>query len=102
MSHRSNISFDEGSSLTTDADYEALEEQIATIDRHRREAGRDHLPFEIRGFANTDDDIKRCEQLGVTAINTGPNALASAKKDYFADWIKQYADDVIARFATPD
>jgi len=100
MSHRSNISFDEGSSLTTDEDYVALEQQIATIERHRRDAGRDHLPFEIRGFANTTDDIKRSEQLGVTAINTGPNALASAKKDYFADWIKQYADEVIAQFAT--
>jgi probable F420-dependent oxidoreductase len=98
MAHRSNISFDEGSSLTTEEDYQQLEQQVKTIEQHRKEAGRDHLPFEIRGFAHTVDDIKRCEELGVTAINTGPNAVANSKKDYFADWIKRYADEVISQF----
>lgn len=99
MAHRSNISFDEGSGLTTEEDYQLLEQQVTTIHQYRKEAGRDHLPFEIRGFANTPDDIKRCEHIGVTAINTGPDAKANAKKDDFADWIKRYADEVIAKFS---
>jgi probable F420-dependent oxidoreductase len=98
MAHRSNISFDEGSSITTPEDYELLATQIATLNQHRMEAGRDDLPFEIRGFAGSVDDIKRCEELGVTAINTGPDALANAKKDYFAEWIKRYGDEVVAKF----
>jgi len=95
MAHRSNISFEEGSSKATAEDYVELERQIAVINRHREESGRSHLPFQINGFASTLDDIRRCEDLGVTSISTGPDAKAKATKDYFADWLKRYADEVI-------
>jgi len=102
MAHRSNISFAEGSARATAEDYEQLAQQVATIDRHRREAGRDHLPFEIHGYANTLDDIERCREIGVTAINAAPDARANAKKEYFADWIERYADEVISKFPRDD
>jgi alkanesulfonate monooxygenase SsuD/methylene tetrahydromethanopterin reductase-like flavin-dependent oxidoreductase (luciferase family) len=97
MAHRSNIDFAEGSSVTTARDFEELGRQIAVINRHREEAGRADLPFEINGFAKTLDDIKRAEELGVTSINTGPDVKANSKKDYFVEWIKRYADETIAK-----
>lgn len=97
MAHRSNIVFSEGSSLSTAEDYVELEGQIETIRRHRDEAGRSDLPFDVRAFASGLDDIKRCEEIGVTSINAAPDAKAKATKDYFTDWIKRYADEVIAK-----
>jgi probable F420-dependent oxidoreductase len=97
MAHRSGISFDEGSSITTDGDYAELERQIATIERHRAEAGRAEEPFQVFGFAATLDQIRRAEELGVTTINAGPDAKAKATKEYFTDWVKRYADEIIAK-----
>lgn len=96
MAHRSNISWDEGSSVAHASDYTELSDQITTIRRHREETGRDELPFDIRAFAGSLDDIARCEELGVTGVNSSPDAKAKATKDYFTDWIKRYADEVIA------
>ena len=78
-------------------DYVELGRQISVINRHREEAGRSGLPFEINGLAKTMDDIKRAVELGVTSIYTGPDVKADAKKDYFVDWIKRYADETIAK-----
>lgn len=97
MAHRSNIVFSEGSSQTSAEDYAELEEQIGVIRRHRDEAGRSELPFDIRAFASDLDDIKRCEEIGVTSINAAPDARAKSTKDYFTDWIKRYADEVISK-----
>ena len=97
MAHRSNIVFSEGSSQSKAEDYVELEEQIGTIRRPRSEAGRSDLPFDIRAFASNLDDIKRCEEIGVTSINASPDANAKSTKDYFTDWIKQYADEVISK-----
>ena len=85
-----------------------LAEMIATIQRHRQEAGRADSPFEITcGVGRTLGDVKAAAELGVTRINLGPaphgNALddpskphASLTVDHFVDFTKRYADEVIA------
>jgi probable F420-dependent oxidoreductase len=97
MAHRSNISFGEGSSKASADDYLELAQQIVTLERHRADAGRSDVPFDIRAFAGDLDDIRQCADIGVTSINAGPDSKAKATKDYFTDWVKRYADEVIAR-----
>jgi len=89
-------------------EHDTLAEMLAVVQQERRDAGREHLPFEIStGLGRSIDDIKRCEDLGVTRIVAGPTpnttilgdpSLKSARLtvDDFRDWTKRYADDVIA------
>lgn len=96
MAHRSNIVFGEGGNGASADDYVALAQQIALINAHRREAGRSDLPFETRAFGDDLDGVRRCQELGVTGVNSSPPSNAKATKDSFGDWIKKYADEVIA------
>jgi len=90
-------------------DFERLAEMIATIQRHRREAGRSELPFEITcSLGRTLDDVKRCQDLGVTRVNVGPAPHGNILEDpslphdrldvrHFVDFTARYADEVIAK-----
>jgi probable F420-dependent oxidoreductase len=79
------------------ADRLQLAEEIATIGRHRAEAGRSELAFDIAaGFNATLDDVQALEDLGVTRYNCGPSKNP-LRKDEFVDWIKRFADEVIAK-----
>lgn len=77
-----------------------LEAHIATIEGHRRDAGRT-APFEyIAGMGSDPELVKRCEQLGVTTCQVGPKIPGlRGTKDQFADWIKRFGDETIAEFA---
>jgi probable F420-dependent oxidoreductase len=79
-------------------DWKELEDHIATIHRHRSEAGRLDEPFELAAGMGTGlDVVRRAAELGVHTCNVGPlpKGLRGTKDD-FLDWIKQYADEVIA------
>lgn len=97
MAHRSNISWDEGSSMAKDGDYAELAIQIQTIMRHREEAGRLDIPFDVVAFGSTIDDIHRAAEIGVTTINSSPDAKANATKDSFIDWIKQFHAEIMTK-----
>lgn len=76
-----------------------LEAHMNTVEAHRREAGRTDAFDYVAGLGSDPDVMKRCEQLGVTTCQVGPKVPGlRGTKDQFADWIKQFGDDVIARF----
>jgi probable F420-dependent oxidoreductase len=77
-------------------DLAELKAEIATIQRHREEAGRADQPFElVAGLAGTVDDVRVMEELGVTRYPVGPS-VNPLRRDTFIDWIKRFADEVIA------
>jgi probable F420-dependent oxidoreductase len=82
-----------------DQDFGELEAHIAVINSYREEEGRSGSDFEVvAGMGSSLDDIKRCEDLGVTLCNVGPapSGLRGTKED-FIEWMKQFADEVIAK-----
>jgi alkanesulfonate monooxygenase SsuD/methylene tetrahydromethanopterin reductase-like flavin-dependent oxidoreductase (luciferase family) len=91
-----------------------IEESIADLNRMRRELGRENEPFDIMLHcpeAQTVDDIRRLEDLGVTDLQvtpwTMPDTPAHLGVQAFMrqqpvlavkqDAIKRYADEVIAK-----
>jgi probable F420-dependent oxidoreductase len=76
-----------------------LSASLAVVNEARRAAGRDHLPFEVTtGFGGDLDSVRRCEDVGVTRVMTGPRATgARITKDDVIDWTKRFADEVIAK-----
>jgi probable F420-dependent oxidoreductase len=80
-------------------DWKQLADHLAVINRHRAEAGREDTPFEVvAGMGPALDSVRRSEELGVTTVQVGPSVKnLHGSKDDFVDWIKRYADDVIAR-----
>ncbi|HEV2370180.1 MAG TPA: LLM class F420-dependent oxidoreductase [Acidimicrobiales bacterium] len=85
---------------TGEKDLDGVAAKLAVIDRHRREAGRDHLPFEVTtGLGHDADSISRCRDIGVTRIMTGPGARAGRLTiEEVSDWAKRFADEVVSRF----
>jgi probable F420-dependent oxidoreductase len=83
-----------------EADFAELADHLAAIARHRREAGRDDRPFEVVvGMGGTPENVRRCQELGATTYQSGPAAFGlRGTKDDFVDWIKRFADQVIAGF----
>jgi probable F420-dependent oxidoreductase len=83
---------------TTDDDFAELEQHLAVINRHREEAGRRDEPFEfVVGMGSTPDKIRRVEELGATTCMVGPSAGGlRGTKDDFLDWIKRFADEIMA------
>lgn len=80
-------------------DFRELEEHLRVIQRHREEAARTDLPFEVvAGMGATLGAVRRCADLGITTYQAGPSAagLRGTKED-FVDWIKRFADEVIGR-----
>jgi len=84
--------------------FETLETRLQVVMQARQEAGRDG-PFEVSthvGFSL--DDVRRCEDLGVTRMILGPRHdpnFAPAdpmrlRKEDFTDWCKRYGDEVIS------
>lgn len=92
-----------------------VEASINEIQRMRKEAGRDHLPFDIMLHcpeAQSVDDIRRLEDLGVTDLQvtpwTVPDTPAEQGVQAFMrqqppleakqDAIQRYADEIISKF----
>ena len=87
-------------------DLDEIAQQIQTINRHRKEAGRDHLPFEItlvnNDIFNSPDAVRRARDIGVTRIVVsplqGPFAVrgVATQQDYL-NFLDSYADTVIEK-----
>jgi alkanesulfonate monooxygenase SsuD/methylene tetrahydromethanopterin reductase-like flavin-dependent oxidoreductase (luciferase family) len=82
---------------TNEEDFAELAAHIETINRHREEAGRADLPFElVVGMGSAPDRISRVQEMGVTTCTVGPSTAGlRGTKDDFIDWIKQFADEVM-------
>jgi probable F420-dependent oxidoreductase len=78
--------------------FSTLEAMIAGVHEARAAAGRDHLDFEITSSLGRDiAGVRRCRELGVTRVVTGPPvAGARVSAGDVSDWIRRFADDVIA------
>jgi probable F420-dependent oxidoreductase len=77
-----------------------LEEKVAVVEKHRHDAGRDHMPFEVTttgGLARDRESVRRCRDIGVTRIiATPPPAGGRAGVEPVVDWTKRFADELIA------
>ena len=84
---------------TGEPDLESLAAKLRVIHRHRAEAGREQVPFEVTSGLGRDlDGVRRCQDLGVTRVVTGPPARAARLTlDEVSDWAKRFADEVMAR-----
>jgi len=87
--------------------FEVLEARMAVVEKARRDAGREHEPFEFTcGLGNDVAKVRRCEDLGITRVLNGPLSDPAhggldptrLSKQTFADWCKRFADEVISRF----
>ena len=82
-------------------DVEHLGEMLRVVEQHRRDAGRDHLPFEVTTTGDKVPDvdaIRHARDVGVTRVIAGP--VYSGERmtpESIMDWAKRYADDVITR-----
>ena len=83
---------------TDDADFDELAGHLAVIDQHRRDAGRAKLPFDtVVNMGSTPDRIRRVRDMGITTCQVTPQVTnLRASKDVFVDWVKRFADEVIA------
>jgi probable F420-dependent oxidoreductase len=79
-------------------DFIELEDHLCVIQTHRGEAGRTDRPFDVvAGMGPTLEATRRCADMGVTTYSAGPSAAGlKGTKDDFIDWIKRFADEVIA------
>lgn len=84
---------------TGEPDIESLAAKLEVIRRHRAEAGRQDLPFEVTSGLGRDlDSVRRCQDIGITRVVTGPPARAARLTlDEVSDWAKRFADEVMAR-----
>jgi probable F420-dependent oxidoreductase len=78
-------------------DFDTLTRMLTVVQKARRDAGRDQLPFEVSsGLGRTADDIRRCEELGVTRTVAGPGTGSTRiTVDVYRDWMKRFADEVM-------
>lgn len=81
---------------------EDFEQKLAVVQRHRREAGRDDMPFDItmttppfRSF----DDYRRAAELGVSRVIVLP-AIGHGRPrnpETFREWALRFRDEVITK-----
>ena len=76
---------------------EDLAGKLAVVGQARREAGRDQLPFEVTtGMVSDLDGVRRCRDIGVTRVISGPPATAARiSRDDVLEWIERFADEVV-------
>lgn len=84
---------------TGEPDLAALAAKLEVINRHRQEAGRAGLPFEVTSGLGRDlDGVRRCQEAGVTRVIAGPPAReARLTVEEISDWAKRFSDEVMTR-----
>ncbi|HEX4220247.1 MAG TPA: LLM class F420-dependent oxidoreductase [Acidimicrobiales bacterium] len=80
-------------------DLDELAAKMDVIREHRRQSGRQDLPFEFTAGVGTDlDTIRRAQELGVTRIVAGAMAVnGRVSVDDVRDFTARFADEVIAK-----
>jgi probable F420-dependent oxidoreductase len=81
-------------------DLASAKEKLDVIDGHRKEAGRQDLPFEVTlggNFGRDVDGIRRCEEAGATRIVVAPMVSERITPEIVADFTKRFADEVISK-----
>jgi probable F420-dependent oxidoreductase len=81
-------------------DLEEARRKLDIIDAHRKEAGRENLPFEVTlggTFGRDVDGIRRCEEAGATRIVVAPMVSERITPEIVADFTKRFADEVISK-----
>lgn len=85
-------------------DLDGLAENIRNIQEMRKDAGREHLPFEVTVIANNifnkPEDVRRASEIGITRIVVSPlnspySPLGKLKPEDYIDFVDRYADSVI-------
>jgi probable F420-dependent oxidoreductase len=74
--------------------------KLDVIEAHRREAGRDALPFEVTlggAYGRDLDGIRRCDEAGATRIVVAPLADRGISLETVIDFTKRFADEVITK-----
>ena len=84
---------------TGEPDIAALAAKLAVINRHREEAGRAGLPFEVTSGLGRDlDGVRRCQEAGVTRVIAGPPARdARLTVEEISEWAQRFSDEVMSR-----
>ncbi|HEY3941117.1 MAG TPA: LLM class F420-dependent oxidoreductase [Acidimicrobiales bacterium] len=75
--------------------------KLEVIAGHRRDAGREDLPFEVTlgaAYGRDIDGIRRCEEAGATRVVVGPSVAGRIELDDVVSFTKRFADEVISRF----
>jgi alkanesulfonate monooxygenase SsuD/methylene tetrahydromethanopterin reductase-like flavin-dependent oxidoreductase (luciferase family) len=74
--------------------------KLDVIEAHRREAGRDTLPFEVTlggAYGRDLDGIRRCDEAGATRIVVAPLTDRGISLETVIDFTKRFADEVITK-----
>jgi alkanesulfonate monooxygenase SsuD/methylene tetrahydromethanopterin reductase-like flavin-dependent oxidoreductase (luciferase family) len=77
-----------------------VKRDLEVVERHRAEAGRLDEPFEVTlssAHARDPDAVRRCEDIGVTRVISGPRFDGPPSAGTVIDAVKRFADDVISR-----
>lgn len=76
-----------------------LGDMLQTVEQHRRDSGRDHLPFEVTTTNDKVPDldaVRHARDVGVTRVIAGPDVTGERlTPETLVDWTKRYADEVI-------
>jgi probable F420-dependent oxidoreductase len=74
--------------------------KLDVIEGHRKEAGRQDLPFEVTlggAFGRDLDGIRRCQEAGATRIVVAPMVRDRITPEVVGDFTKRFADEVISK-----
>jgi hypothetical protein len=70
-----------------------LAQMIQIVQQARRDAGREHLPFEITSSSDPDlDRVRRLAEIGVTRV------VARTGREPDRDVINRFAEEVMSNF----
>jgi probable F420-dependent oxidoreductase len=78
---------------------EEAKAKLDIIEGHRKDAGRQDLPFEVTlggAFGRDVEGIRRCAEMGATRIVVAPMVRERITPEIVADFTKRLADEVIA------
>jgi probable F420-dependent oxidoreductase len=82
------------------ADLDDVRAKLDVVTAARAQAGRSDVPFEVTlsgWFGRDVDGVRRSEDAGATRVIVSPVLVDRISADVVVDFIKRFADDVIAR-----
>jgi len=86
--------------------FEELGQRLDFLNGARREAGREHLPFEVtvtlgaKGVPVTEETFRRLQDMGVDRVIVHPARKEGEKNlgDAAVEWARQYGGEMISKF----